>query len=112
MATKGRTKESGGGDPMRRVIAEMLLEEVKDGVLSWYYISAFSEGNEPTAASFVGGYFIKARGETEAMCLLHMLGLYPSGCGTVCSKVDDEAMAHVPDDYKWRKLNRREVESL
>jgi len=112
MSARGKTKESGDGDPMRRVIAAMLLEEVKDGVLSWYYISAFSQGGDPTAASFVGGYFIEARGETEAMCLLHMLCMYPSGCGTVCSKVSEDSMRHVPITYRWRKLNKMEVDSL
>jgi hypothetical protein len=88
----------------------MLLEDVSKGTLSWWYISVANDDE------FKGGFFLQARGPTEAWCLLHNLGWFPynEGCDTQTygpipeDLIDEEA----PAEFRWRKLTKEEVTNL
>lgn len=91
-------------------IRTMLLEEVRTGTLAWYYISVASVGQ------FHGGYFVQARGPTEAWTLLHRLGWYPYGTDaeteTTGPYTDEEMNSPEgpPPDKRWRRLSKEELQ--
>lgn len=91
---------------VKKKVQAKLLEEVKsDQPRQWYYISMVRE-------KFEGGVFLLAHGPTDAWLLLHRLGLYVEGCETSTMGPIDENMKKVPEDLRWRRLSREEVESI
>lgn len=92
-------------DPQKRR-AELLLIDLKSmDTPRWYYISLAS------AKGFVGAYFLKCRGVHEANVLMHALGWYEAGCETqTLGPIDDNVMRGVPEEDRWRKLSRDEIE--
>jgi hypothetical protein len=91
---------------VRARISKALLEELKQDVFNWYYISIADN------KAFWGGYIIKARGPTEAWCLMHSMNWYPKGseCGTQTTEIPD--ITKVPEDMRWRKLTQEDLNRL
>ena len=95
-------------DAVRTMIAKLILEECKVGILKWFYISIANE------KEFLGGYILQAFGPTHAWTTLHALGWYPRGsdAGTETTLVPDDVIDAMPPSTLWRKLSKEEVESL
>ena len=88
-------------------VRELLLGEVRSGEMRWYYISVADE-------RFRGGYFIEARGPTEAWTLLHRLGWYEPGCSTATygPVPPDRIERFVPGPMRWCRLEKDQVIGL
>jgi len=85
-------------------IQTLLLEELRAGKLGWYYVSVADDDE------FKGGYFIEARGPTEANHLLHTLGWWVQGC---CTKTQGPLPEEkIPESYRWRRLSKEEVKAI
>lgn len=91
-------------------IRTMLLEDLtKDEPRGWYFVSVANN------SGLLGGVFVKAMGHTDAWNLLHHLGWYPKGseAETQTANITDDFMEeNVPEDMRWRFLNREEVFSI
>jgi hypothetical protein len=90
-------------------IRRLLLEDVKTGSLSWFYISVAD-------TEFRGGYVIQARGPTEAWTLFHRLDWGYKGANTITCPIPEEQMVNIPASMRWRKLTkdyvREELDNL
>ncbi len=90
-------------------VAELLLPELmSEEPRQWYYISVAND-------TFLGGYFIKAHGPTDAWTILHKLGWFPTGVDAetmTMGPVDEKEMKQVPVRQRWRKLSREDIKAL
>jgi hypothetical protein len=86
-------------------IRRLLLEDVKTGSLSWFYISVAD-------TEFRGGYVIQARGPTEAWTLFHRLDWGYKGANTITCPIPEEQMVNIPASMRWRKLTKDEANKL
>ena len=87
---------------------KLLLEELKTGTPQWYYISVAGE-------EFQGGFVLRGYGPTDAWLYLHRLGLYPLGSGfstQTCGPIDEAVMQKIPEEKRWRRLNKEEATNL
>lgn len=92
---------------IRERVASLLLPELQSGKLEWYYISVARPGK------FDSGWLIKARGPTEAWCILHRIYKMPEGCNTdTTGPLPDDFAAKVPAGLLWSKLTETEAKNL
>lgn len=90
-------------------VAELLVEELKEGNRRWFYISMADKD------TFFGGIFVQAFGPTDAWCLMHSLNVTPprpAKYETMTMEVPEDKVHLIPDNKKWRKLNREEATSI
>lgn len=91
-------------DDAKKRFREMLLHDIKNGIMEWYYIGMDD-----------GGCFLRARGPTEAWSLMHALGYYGNNTtGTTTSgPIDNKTMDDkIPLDMRWRKLTHVEIANI
>lgn len=97
-------------DEVKAKVNSLLLAELKHHQgLQWYYISVAIEGE------FLGGYFIEARGKTEAWTWLHTLEWYPRGSNAstiTIGPIDPAKMQNIPFTMRWRRLGKNEALTL
>ncbi len=87
-------------------IAELLLEELKNGTMEWYYVSVADE-------TFHHGYLVQGMGPTDAWQRAHGLNVIDHGCSTeTIGPIPDEAMARIDVSFRYRKLTKQEAENL
>jgi hypothetical protein len=87
--------------------AELLLEEIRNNPVEWYYIS-FALKKEQ--GGFLGGLYIKASGPTSAVKLASARGLNPGGEALVYGPLNEESMTeNVPEAKRNRLLKEEEV---
>lgn len=94
---------------LKKRVAELLVEEVKNNPLEWYYVSMV---HVPTH-TFAGGFVIEARGTTEVFCLMHSLNFTEKDCETqTAGPIEKEVMEKIPKELRWRKLSKEESTNL
>lgn len=91
-------------------VAELLLEELKSsGPEEWYYISVV---HVPTG-TFYGGYFLQAKGPTDAWVRMHALKWCPPDCKTETSGPfpEENVALKVPQSDRYRRLSKEEMKA-
>lgn len=91
-------------EEVKKRVVGLYLAELTRGKLEWYFISML--GPE----KWEGGFFIEARGPTEALLTLHRLDLYVPGCQTQTTGPFPKEV--IPKELRWRKLTEAEVASV
>lgn len=90
---------------LKERMREMMLEELKDGEFRWWWVSM--AGKE-----FGAAFVIRCLGPNHYTHIIHTMGWYIIGCETRGFPLDEEAVARIPENMRWRPLNRAEAESL
>lgn len=96
-------------DETKKRIQHRQSEELKEGNLSWYYISIANQ------TSFYGGLVIRACGPTDAWRKMHSLGLFPYGTDhstRIYGPIPEDKMQRIPEDMRCRLLNKEEALNL
>lgn len=82
-----------------------LLAEEADNPEEWWYMSFVGEDE------FLGGLYVKAKGQMHAIATATMLKLNPGGEVAFWGPFSDETMdANVAKGDRWRLLSKEEVE--
>lgn len=86
---------------------ELMIDELKEGKLRWYFVSTANEQD------FTGGWLVRALGPTHAVSILHTMGWFPRGSTTQTQgPFPGEAVDRVPMDQRWTKLTKEQAENL
>lgn len=86
---------------------ELMLDEMKEGKLRWYFISTANE------QEFTGGWLVRALGPTHAVHTLHVMGWFPKGSSTqTTGPIPGDAVDRVPHELRWTKLTKEQAENL
>jgi hypothetical protein len=81
-----------------------------ENVLAWYWMS-FADSSLPENHQFLGVLIIQAPSLEMAVTLSHMLELNPGGQIAIL-EIPDHLIYRIPDNDRYRLLNREEAERL
>lgn len=91
---------------LKERIRELMMAELKEGKLRWWWVSMAAPGK------FGAAFVVRCLGPTHYTYIIHTMDWYIQGCSTQGFPLDEEAVAKIPEDMRWRPLTRAEAESL